>query len=42
MFSFFLLSNNVYVGLLFWFFGDFRCDVLLLIISLDIYKNRKR
>ena len=29
-------------ALLFWFFGDFRCGVLLFIVILVIYKYRNR
>ena len=39
------LTRRVYAALLFWFFGDFRCGVLLFIffllyINIEIGKNR--
>ena len=36
------IAGRPKVALLFWFFGDFRCDVPLFIVSLVIckYKNR--
>ena len=29
-------------ALLLWFFGDFRCDVLLFMVILDIYQYKNR
>ena len=30
------------VALLFWFFGDFRCSVLLFMVILGIYKYKNK
>ena len=37
-----LLAGRPKAALLFWFFRDFRCGVLLLIVLLVIYKYRNR
>ena len=37
-----LMAGRPKAALLFWFFGDFRCDVPLFIVILVIYKYKNR
>ena len=36
------IAGRPKAALLFWFFGDFRCDVPLFIVILVIYKYKNR